>query len=221
MSISNDHLHRISAIVAIALISTVVTQVLYMAFLGGPQPADPAVGMTNADIARYFTDRWQEVATIWTIEAVAFMTIAIGALTALPGGRRRLGWAALAVAGVFNLVQIGIGLSLFKPIALAGEAHTWMFWAFVGGAFAFYFIAKIAVGVAAAAFGFGLMREAHGMMGRVTGGLALLAGVAAAVVNVAALGAGMGWLMIAGGTGTLAALLLAVALIAHGRTHTN
>lgn len=212
MSLSNDKFQRAGVVVATALIATVVTQILYMAFLGGPQPADPAAGMTNADIARYFTDRWREVAIIWTVEAIAFIAIAVGALAALSDGRHRLGWAALALAGIFNLVQIGIGLSLFKPVALAGEAYTWMFWAIVSGAFAFYFIAKIALGLAAAAFGLSLMREAKGLSGRITGGLTLAVGAAACIANTGALGAGMGWLIVAGALGTLAALLLAATL---------
>lgn len=218
MTLSSSYPSRASTAIAIALFALVVTQVLYMAFLGGPQPAEPSAGLTNADIARYFTDRWQEVALVWTVEAVAFFAMALGALVALPDGRHRLGWAALVLAGVFNLVQIGIGLSLFRPVALAGEANTWLFWAVVAGAFAFYFIAKIALGLAAIVFGFAMAREAHGIGGRATGWLALIAGLGAVVANLVALGAGMSWLIVAGGTGTLAALLLAIVLAISSRT---
>ncbi len=53
-----------AVLVAIGLIVTVVTQIVYMMTLGGPQPADPAVGVTSADAARYFTERWTEILTI-------------------------------------------------------------------------------------------------------------------------------------------------------------
>ena len=217
MSLPGPDVRRASAIVATALIATVVTQVLYMALLGGPQPADPAAGVTHADIAAYFTVRWSEVAIVWTVEAIAFIAIAVGALAAMADDRRRLGWAALALAGVFNIVQIGMGLTLFKPVALAGEEYTWMFRAVVSGAFGFYFIAKIALGMAAAAFGLAFMREARGLAGRIIGGLTLVAGALAAVSNIAALGAGMSWLFAAGALGTLAALLLGTVLAMSGR----
>ncbi len=212
MSLTDLQPPRSGAIVATALIATVVTQILYMAFLGGPQPSDPSAGISNADIVSYFTDRWQEAAIVWTVEAAAFIAIAAGSLVGLASGRHRLGWAALALAGVFNIVQIGIGLSLFKPVAMAGEAYTWMFWAIVSGAFAFYFIAKIALGIAAFAFGLILMREASGLGSRIVGGLTVLLGVAAAIANTVALGAGMSWLIFAGASGTLAALMLAASL---------
>ncbi|WP_052769078.1 hypothetical protein [Aurantiacibacter marinus] len=217
MSVSNANLQRASTLVATALIVTVVTQILYLALLGGPQPSDPAAGLTNADIAAYFTDRWNEVAIVWTVEAITFITIAVGALFAMVDDRRRLGWAAIAIAGILNIVQIGIGLTLFKPVALAGEDYTWMFWAVVSGAFGFYFIAKIALGIAAAVFGLSFMREAVGLMGRIIGGLTLAVGTLAAISNIAALGAGMNWLFVAGGSGTLAALLLGIVLAISGK----
>ena len=49
---------RAAQIAAFGLIATVVTQILYMALLGGP------AGNTNADIVAYFTDRWAEVAIV-------------------------------------------------------------------------------------------------------------------------------------------------------------
>ncbi len=208
----NTQSARVPAIVATALIATIILQILYMALLGGPQPADPSVGMTNADIAGYFTERWGEVALVWTLEAVAFVIIALGGLAQLRSSNQPLGWGALALFGVFNLVQIGIGLALFKPVALAGEEATWMFWAIVGGAFAFYFIAKIFIGLAALVFGLALMARGGGTAARTAGGLAMFAGLAATIANIAALGTGMGWLMLAGATGTLAALMVAIAV---------
>ncbi len=188
-----------------------------MALLGGPQPADPAAGLTHPDIAAYFTDRWSEVAIVWTVEAIAFITIAVGGLAAMVNDRARAGWAALALAGVFNLVQIGMGLTLFKPVALAGEDYMWMFRAVVSGPFGFYFIAKIVLGLAAAAIGLAFMREAGGLLGRIIGRLTLAAGTLAALSNIAALGAGMSWLFAAGALGTLAALLLGIVLAMSGK----
>lgn len=221
MSLSNLTLQRAAAVVATALIATVVTQILYMIFLGGPQPADPSAGLTNADIARYFTDRIVEVRIVWTTEAFAFLAITLGALVALPDARHRLGWAALAIAGIFNLVQIGIGLSVFAPVALAGEEYTWLFWTVVMGAFAFYFVAKMAIGVAAVAIGFDMVRRASGTAGRALGGTTCVIGAAALAANIGALAMGMSWLMYAGGLGTLAALFVALVLPAAARDATN
>ncbi|MDN3646367.1 hypothetical protein QWY75_09165 [Pontixanthobacter aestiaquae] len=204
--------HHAAQVVAIALIATVVTQILYMATLGGPQPADSAAGLTNADIVRYVNDRWSEVAIVWTTEAVAFAAIALGGLTAMVrGGGSRVAWAAIALAGVFNLVQIGIGLSLFKPAALAGEEHTWVFWMIVSGAFSFYFLAKAFIGLAAIGFGLFLLKTNNAMAGKIVSGIAIIAGLAALVLNIGALGTGMSLLFPAGAAGTLAAIFAAIA----------
>jgi hypothetical protein len=180
-------------------------QVLYMALLGGP------AGQTNDAIVAYFTDRWTEVAIVWTVEAIAFAAIALGGLVAMVrGGGSQIAWAAVALAGIFNLVQIGIGLSLFKPVALAGEEHTWMFWMIVGAAFWFYFLAKMFLGVAAIALGLSLLKTNTALVAQTVTGIAILVGAAAVVTNIAGMGVGMGWLMFAGASGTLAAIFVAV-----------
>ena len=74
---------RAIKVVAIALITTVVLQIVYMAFLGGPKPLEEGAALTNADVIRYFDERGNEIRLVWTLEAVAFLSIALGSLIAL------------------------------------------------------------------------------------------------------------------------------------------
>ncbi|QLC23801.1 hypothetical protein HFP57_01295 [Parasphingopyxis algicola] len=203
---------RTGILIAAALILTVITQIAYMMMLGGPQAADPNVGVTNADVARYFTERWAEIATVWTIELAAFAVIAVAALVAMVrGAPAPAAWAALLFSGVFNVIQVGIGLSMFRPAALAGEALAPVFSVVVGGAFLFYFLAKVLL--ALAGIGFGLLLFAREKASaKVVGALSILVGLVAAALNILAIPQGMALVFEAGAAGTAAALTTAIAV---------
>lgn len=204
-------------LVAIGLLATVVTQILYMASLGGPQPADPAVGVTNADAARYFTERWAEIAAVWTSEVVAFIAIAIGALIALAHRpEATIAWAALLLSAIFNILQAGIGLSMFAPAATAGETLAPVATTIVAGAFFFYFLAKLLIGIAGIAIGMRLLGGA-GAGRKAAAILALLSGAAAAALNLAALPQGMALVLPAGAAGSIAALCVGIAFLVYAQ----
>ncbi|MCR2832871.1 thiamine biosynthesis protein ThiC [Parerythrobacter lacustris] len=189
--------HRSAQIVAVALISMVVTQIVYFALYS-----------QGLDIDRPI---------IWTVEAVAFLAIAVFALVPLARGRDlTAAWAVIAVGGVLNAIQVGMGLAMFGPVSEAGEAMAPAFQSILAGAFFLYFAGKFLFGFAAIVIGLGAVRCGNGL-GKAIGGLAVLAGGAAMLANTGAMARGMELMLPAGATGTLATLLLALAIIVTGR----
>jgi len=178
-------------IVPILLISLVVTQIVYVVLSGN-----------GFDINR---------AVLWSTEAVACLAITVLALAALaPNTPLALAWAAIAISGILNIVQLGMGLTMFGPLSEAGEVMAPAYKAIVAGAFFLYFAGKLLFGFAAIIVGASMLRA--GGVARVTGALAALAGLSAIVVNLGGMAAGMELAFPAGATGTAATLLLAVAL---------
>lgn len=181
---------RSAQIISVALIATVVTQTIY--FL---------LSSAEAEINR---------TVVWTTESVAFIAIAIFALVVLTrGGAHAAAWAAIALGGVVNLFQTGMGLTMFGPLSDAGEALAPAFQAVLSGAFFLYFAGKFLFGFAAILLGLVIFRQAGGVT-KMLGGLALLAGLTALAVNLAAMAVGMDLVLPAGATGTAAALFLAL-----------
>lgn len=202
---------RAGTLIALAFLISIVTQIVYMATLGGPQASDPDVGVTNADVVSYFTDRWPEIATVWTIELAAFTAIAAAALVAMVrGAASPAAWAALLLSGIFNAIQVSIGLSMFQPAATAGEALAPLLSTVVAGAFVFYFLAKVLIGLAGIGFGLVLFSGGSGLA-KAVGGLSVLAGIVAAAINIVAIPQGMALVFMAGAAGTAAALTTGIA----------
>ncbi len=203
--------------VAAALLVTIVTQIVYMLALGGPSPSDPGAGVTHADVVAYFDGRWAEIAAVWMIELAAFCITAVAALVILTGRTASpLSWAAIMVSSIANMIQIGFGLALFRPIATASETFAPLLGAVVAGAFFFYFLAKALIGLAALGLGLALMKRGTGAA-KAIGGLGVAIGAVAAAINIVALPQGMALTQYAGGSGTLAALMLAILILMSGR----
>jgi hypothetical protein len=181
--------------IALALLATVLTQIFYVATLA-------EVGMVEG---------WPTRSIVWSIETLVFALLAVAALAAASAdGRYRLVWAAIAVSGTMNAIQAGIGLSMFLPPTEAGESGKVVFDTVLAGAFLFFFLAKALLGLAAVGLGSALLRK-EAMPMKIVGGLAILAGISAALLNVAALPQGLALVMPAGAAGTAATLLLAIA----------
>lgn len=148
---------------------------------------------------------------IWTTEAVAFLGVTVLALVALAQNSKLApAWAAIAVSGVLNVVQVGMGLAMFGPLKDAGEAMAPAYEAVVGGAFFLYFAGKWLFGLAAILVGAAMLRGTG--LAKAAGVLAILSGLAAMAVNLLGMATGMAWIFPAGATGTAATLLLAIAL---------
>ncbi|MGB3377593.1 hypothetical protein [Allopontixanthobacter sediminis] len=181
---------------ALALLVIVVTQALYM--------VNSSAGLGIA------------TSIIWTIEAVGFMVMAVFAMVAL--ARRASApvvWASIALGGIFNVIQVGIGLAMFGPLQEAGDASAAAFQAVLAGAFFFYFAGKFLFGIAAIVLGMALLKGP--IAARVIAGLAILSGLAAVVLNAVAMGVGMDMVFAAGAAGTAAALFAAIAVLTTGR----
>lgn len=155
---------------------------------------------------------------IWSTEAVVFLGIAVLALTALArdGQQLALAWAAIAVSGLLNVVQVGMGLAMFAPLKEAGPALAPAYQATVAGAFFLYFAGKLLFGFAAVIVGAQLVRGTG--LAKVMGALAALSGLAAMATNLGGIITGMAMVYPAGATGTVATLLLAAALAMRGKT---
>lgn len=184
--------------VAICLIITVVTQIFYVVALGGPSP---------------FAERWGDIArpSVWMIELAVFCVLSVAAMTAMVrGAMAPAAWGAIALSGIFNAVQVSMGLSMFKILSEAGETVAPVFSAVLAGAFFFYFLAKVMVGMAGIGFGLSLFGNGS-LAAKIAGVLAILTGFAASAGNIWALSQGMALTQMAGATGTVSALFTAIA----------
>ena len=148
----------------------------------------------------------------WFTELFAFAASVIFAL-ALAARRpvQAAAWSIIALAGILNVIQVGMGLSMFAPAMEAQEAVPQLFLAILAGAFFFYFFAKLLLGVATIMLGFQAVR-AVGLVSRASGGFAIAAGLAAIVLSFLAMIDSEGWTFAAGAAGTAVTALLAFVL---------
>lgn len=147
---------------------------------------------------------------LWKIEALAYMAITVFGLAlarSLP-----LTGASLAAGGTFNVIQLGIGLTMFRPLLDGGPGLEPMFKPVWMAAFYFFFAGKAALGLAGLSYGFGLWRQGAGV-GRWLGGAALLTGLAGLFLGAAGMVTGQTLIWQVGAVGTVAALFLGLALI--------
>ncbi|MDA7787978.1 hypothetical protein N8940_01960 [Sphingomonadaceae bacterium] len=180
---------RNAKLTAIALVVVALTQVAYITLKG-----DTITGTM-----------------IWTVEAFAFLAIAVLPLTVIGRSTAPLAWGALSLFGVFNVVQAGMGLTMFAPLDNAGEAMAAAKAAVLAFAFFMYFSGKMMLGLAAIIIGLGLFKTGGGLA-KAVGGLAAVAGLAAFLGNGAGIIHGIEAVRIAGATGTVAALFAAIAI---------
>lgn len=181
--------------VAILLLLAAITQPIYTAlYLGAPE------------VDRSF---------LWGFEGLLFVLLAaFGGSALVMAKRNTLGFSAIAFAAALNVVQVGVGLTQFGPFREAAEANPELGGvAFSVVAFSFfgYNAAKILLGLAAVEFGMAKMKAG----GKALGGLTALVGVVAFVANTLVMMFGLeGFLPspVAGGSGVLATLLLALCL---------
>lgn len=182
--------------VAALLLVTALTQSIYTALY-----------LAKLDVPRQL---------LWGSEGVLFAVLAaLAAAAMVRADRLRLVFAAIACAAVLNCVQVGVGLTLFFPFSDAAKADpalTPLAGAVVALAFFIYNAAKVLLALAAIVLGLAQMDAKR----RVLGALTVLAGGLAMIFNglSMALGRdGLGELPLAGGSGVLVTLLLALGLL--------
>jgi hypothetical protein len=190
-------LKRTAQLVAGLLLLAALTQAVYTALY-----------LAEANVPRQL---------LWGTEGLLFVLLAALAGSALAqAGRLHLAWSAIMAAAVLNVVQVGVGLTLFGPFfEAAGEAEALAPAAGAVVAFSFMVYNAAKVLLALALIVFGADRLVAGS--RLLGGASVAVGIVALVSNAASMAAGrdvFGELPLAGGSGVLATVLLAVCLLA-------
>lgn len=154
---------------------------------------------------------------LWGLEGLLFVLLAAFAGSALAQTKSlTLGFSAIAFASALNVVQVGVGLTMFGPFfeaAGANEALGPVADSVLAFSFMVYNAAKILLGLAAIVFG---MAKANAGS-KALGGLTVIVGGIAMLSNSLSMAIGrdfMGEIPLAGGSGVLATLLLALCLSA-------
>ncbi len=186
---------RTAQITAGLLLIAAVTQAVYTALY-----------VAEADVPRQL---------LWGSESVLFVLMAAFAGSAMvQTNKLHLGWAAIAMASVLNVVQVGIGLTQFGPffeVAGADEALAPLAQSVLAYSFMVYNGAKALLALAAIVFGMAALNAGS----KALGGVTALVGVVAFIANNLSMAMGRdfsGELPIAGGSGVLATILLALVL---------
>jgi hypothetical protein len=184
--------NRAAQLVATALIVTAITQMIYVMLSGG--------GKSHVAYP------------IWRIEALSALVVSL--FSFIIAGRNTLIGGCLAVGGIFNVMQTGMGLTMFYQLGYGGDGPpNPVFSPVLRMSFFLYFAAKAALGVAAIALGVKLWQAVAGGMWRIVGLLTGLAGLGALLLNAAAMLLGLGVVPFAGAVGVVAALFTAFALV--------
>lgn len=197
MNFTNKHIIQISAYLLLALaITQAVFTVLYVAKL---------------DLSRQF---------FWGMEGLLFTVLVAFAGTAMVQLKNeQLMWSAIAFSAVLNVIQVSIGVTMFGTFSEASgelEALKPALNGVVGLSFMIYYAAKLLLGLAALAIGMTVMSEGSKLLG----GLTACIGSVAIVANAILITFGRDGFLpsgVAGATGVLATLLLAICLIVAAR----
>ena len=153
---------------------------------------------------------------IWGFEGFAFtILIAFAGAAMVQTKYHQLGWSAIAGSAVLNVIQVSIGVTLFAPFReVASELETVkpLAGAILAFSFMVYYAAKVLLGMAAVAFGMAKLNSGA----KALGGATVFIGAVAILANTVLIIAGRGGFLpspVAGGTGVLATLLLALCLL--------
>ncbi|KEO92190.1 thiamine biosynthesis protein ThiC [Erythrobacter longus] len=156
---------------------------------------------------------------IWSFEALLFALMAALAGSALVQAKTAiLGWSAIAMSAVLNVVQVGIGLTQFGPFREIAEANPELAplaGSIVAYSFFGYNAAKVLLGLAALVFGMAKLNQGSKLLG----GLTFLVGAVAMFSNAVVMGFGLsmstsgGGVMPSGASGVAATVLLALCLL--------
>lgn len=182
-------------LVAGALLLTVATQVFYIAVVANAGEETPLRPLT------------------WFTELAAFTLIAVlghSLAARLPVSATM--WSAIALSGLLNVLQVTMGLSMFKPALDAGDGQEQLFATVLAGAFFLYFLAKLVLGLVAFALGAVALRGG-GAARRAVAALAAVSGIAAVGLNLLAMLDSQAWMFAAGAAGTATTTFLGVLLL--------
>lgn len=187
---------RTAQITGLLLLFAAITQAIYTALY-----------VSEADVPRQL---------LWGAEGVLFVLTAAFAGSALAqADRYHLAWSAITAAAVLNVVQVGVGLTMFGPFFEAAgdvEGLTPAARAVVAFSFMVYNAAKVLLALALTVLGLARLSDGSKLLG----GACALVGVVALFSNMASMAAGrdvFGDLPLAGASGVVATVLLALCLL--------
>ncbi len=191
---------RTVKITSYLLLALAITQAIYTALY-----------LSKVSVPRQF---------LWGLEGVLFtFLIAFASAAMVQAKHYQVGWSAIAFSAVLNIVQVSIGLTMFRPFyEAAGQLEDLkpIAGAVVALSFMIYYTAKLLLGFAALIFGMAKINEGN----KVLGGLTVLVGIVAMAANVILIILGRdGFLSsyFAGASGVLATLLLGFCLLTLAR----
>ena len=189
-------LKRTAQITGLLLLIAAVTQAIYTALY-----------VAEMDVPRKL---------LWGSEGLLFVLTAAFAGSALAQtDRHHLAWSAIDAAAVLNVVQVGVGLTMFGPFYEAVgnvEGLTPAAGSVVAFSFMVYNAAKILLALALLVLGLARLGAGSTLLGGASAAVAAVALIA----NTASMGAGrdvFGELPLAGGSGVLATVLLGICLL--------
>ena len=153
---------------------------------------------------------------LWKLEAPIFVLLAIFSGSALVMAKRyTVGFSAIAFSAILNVVQVGVGLTLFGPfrdMATTNPEISGLAVSVVAFSFFVYNAAKVLLGVAAMVFGMANIKKGGKLIGRLT----VLVGAVAVITNTIVMMFGLEGILpppVAGGSGVLATVFLAICLL--------
>lgn len=187
---------RTASMTGLLLLIAAITQTIYTALY-----------ISEMDVPRQL---------LWGAEALIFVLMAAFAGSALAQtNAQHLGWSAIFAAAILNVVQVGVGLTMFGPFfeaAGVNESLTPAAQSVVAFSFMVYNAAKVLLALALIVFGAALF----GSGAKALGGLSIAVGGIAMAANTASMAMGRevtGEIPLAGGAGVLATVVLAVCLM--------
>jgi len=187
---------RTVQITSYLLLALAVTQILYT-----------ALSAAGISVSRQI---------FWGLEGLLFTILAAFAGAAMVQAKNyQVGWSAIAVSAIFNMMQASIGATMFQPFREAAsqlEVLGSVAGSVVAFSFMVYYAAKLLLGFAALIFGVAKMTAGP----KALGGLTALVGVVAMFANAILIVFGRDAFLpssVAGSSGVLANLLLALCLM--------
>ena len=153
---------------------------------------------------------------LWGLEGLLFtLLIAFAGAAMIQAKNYFVGWSAIAFSAVLNFIQVSIGLTMFVPfreVAAQSESLEPLAGAVMALSFMIYYAAKLLLGFSALIFGLSKLKDNSKILGGLTAGV----GAVAMASNAILMGFGRDGFLpspVAGGSGVLATLLLALCLI--------
>lgn len=149
---------------------------------------------------------------LWSIEGLMFVVLVAIAGSALVQSKQyALGFSAIFASAIFNLIQVGIGLTQFGPFREAAQGVEGIAPAagsVVALSFFVYNAAKILLGMSAIVFGMAVSQTGAKVLGKIT----IFLGAIAILSNAIVMMFGRINAVPSGATGVIATLFLAICL---------